>query len=209
MLGFLRRKNEDKQVKKFVSSSNKIKKIYKGSTLLYSAEPEVLFESNTPGTYIVNIPYDGNYEVICVGGGSGSSSHWGGSGAGFVGVLSLVKGSYTIIVAPDLNGNSLSPTPTTAFGIIAGTSTRQDSVNGVGGVLNITNANVVSYTLATNGQNGSKKYIGTEKVKLKTREIYRNGATGVYGGYGYGGPTTKGTGGASRGGAGYVKISEI
>lgn len=87
----------------------KIGKIYKGSQLLYTslAYPldTIVFEKTTAGTYNIALE-KGKYEVYCIAGGGGgwgykspsARASGGGSGSGFIGQISISKGSYEIIV---------------------------------------------------------------------------------------------------------------
>ena len=93
--------------------------------------PETIFESSTGGTYSVNIPTQGRYEITCVGGGGAAAMRgvyddkgygWGGgSGGAFKGIFELNAGSYTVVVgsannnttAQSGNTQTLNPTDTT------------------------------------------------------------------------------------------------
>ena len=107
-------------------ADKKVQKIYRGTELIQKAmlgsvsnpvwgeketvsKPEldaILFDENTAGTYSITIPITAKYEVTFIGAGGGCacthSSYYyaagGGSGAGFVGVVELPKGEYTISV---------------------------------------------------------------------------------------------------------------
>lgn len=93
--------------------------------------PETIFESSTGGSYSVNIPAQGRYEITCVGGGGAAAMRgvyddkgygWGGgSGGAFKGIFELNAGSYTVVVgsannnttAQSGNTQTLNPTDTT------------------------------------------------------------------------------------------------
>jgi hypothetical protein len=97
----------DTKIKELYLGSTKIKEAYLGSTPVYKSthyDPdEVVFESSTPGQYTLDLLDDGNYEVICIGGGGGGVDAdgrdvGGGSGAGFDCIFELTKGSYPITI---------------------------------------------------------------------------------------------------------------
>ena len=67
----------------------------------------VIFNSSTAGTYTVNIPVDGNYQIIAVGGGGEGGTYLNytmqvssyGYGGGYINVYAnLTSGSYTAVV---------------------------------------------------------------------------------------------------------------
>lgn len=195
--------------------STKIGQIYKGSTLIWSNDPydidEIVFESSTAGTYPVNITGDGLYEVYCIGGGGGgryytisepsfSFSHHtinvkhmmygGGSGSGFIGIININAGNYSVIV-----GNGGATGNKSAAGKDGGdsnigsliTSKAGKGANhggGTGGAVPTISTTAVSTTLNSKGNSGSKSY----------------GGASLYNGYGAGGNAI------SNGTAGYVKI---
>jgi hypothetical protein len=114
----------------------KINFIYKGSTLVYNKnyESSTIFESSTGGTYSVQIPATGVYEITVVGGGGAAAMRgvyddkgygWsGGSGGAFVGSILIPKGTYTVTVgkannnttAQSGNSQTLNPTDTGTYG---------------------------------------------------------------------------------------------
>lgn len=177
------------KIKDIYYGNIKIGKIYKGSTLLYTslAYPldTVLFESSTPGTSTVELE-KGIYEVYCIGGGGEgavdqvTNKKGGGSGAGYIGVVSLEKGSYIVTIGNGQGGNSSISNVVTAYG---GESSHH-FVEGKGGAMPTITATEISYTLKTAGNGGNS---------------LRGGAS-VYNGYGKGGDA------GDWGNSGYVKI---
>lgn len=76
---------------------------------------EVLFSQSISGTYYIEVETKGMYEISVVGGGGGgtgtissnsSASSAGASGSGFVGVIKLEKGVYSITVGAGGVGKS-------------------------------------------------------------------------------------------------------
>lgn len=167
-----------------------------------------------PGTYTVNIPESGNYDVVLVGGGAGGawgfdvyavrSTASGGSGAAFVGNIYIPAGTYTCTVgnggADAGNGGYGGAGGTTsingiisagggAYGAYATWGIRQQSV---GGTISV-NTTVNSATINSNGNNGTTAY-----------NDFSAGGASLYSGLGKGGdayPTY-----AVSGNAGYLSI---
>ena len=100
----------------------------------------ILFENSTPGTYTVNIPFTGDYEVTCVGAGGPAAMRgvyddkgygWGGgSGGAFKGVFTLAAGSYTVVVG-SANNNTTAQSGNTQTLNPSDTTTHDSSIDGV------------------------------------------------------------------------------
>ncbi len=100
----------------------------------------ILFENSTPGTYTVNIPFTGDYEITCVGGGGAAAMYGryddkgygrgGGSGGAVRGVFTLPAGTYDITVG-SANNNTIAQTSNTQYSQPVDTTTHDSSVNGV------------------------------------------------------------------------------
>lgn len=93
--------------------NTKIKKVFVGSTLVYTTNTptgQVIFESATPGSYMVTIPTSQNYNILLIGGGAGGfvntgSAHiGGGSGALIRGTTYINAGTYELIIGAGSNG---------------------------------------------------------------------------------------------------------
>ena len=198
-------------------------------------EPDqVIFEQSTAGTYSLDILADGQYEVYVIGGGAGGASlaykykqtvyfygevvASGGSGSGFIGIIRITQDTYTITVgaggAKDTSTNpSSNPTGkaggNSSIGSLItsyGASSHNVDTAGNGGNIPTISVEIISQTLNTKGNNGSKA------VNSKAGTISVNGGTSVYNNYGAGGSAT-GTANysstsatAKNGTAGYVKI---
>ena len=185
------------------------------------------FEYESAGTYTVEIPHDGEYELTVVGGGAGgafvySARFWdgaaaGGSGGGFIGVTHLTKGTYTVTVGAGGAGNfnNNSATSCTAgyggdskFGdiVTAGGATAptarynaETQTGSIGGTVRYDVSDFSSVSLSSNGNTG----YGSNQADGGT---YAGGAS-VYEGYGAGGQAAHGA--CKAGTAGYVKIKAV
>lgn len=119
-------------------------------------------EYTTPGTYTINIAYEGDYEIEMYGAGGGVAGHvytpWragynvyttvsGGSGAGFKGVVHLPHGAYTITVG--------------AYGVMGTFSSGSPNQGGNGGATSL--GNIISTGGGTGGSiiGGSASGSGT------------------------------------------------
>lgn len=200
----------------YIGGQGYIKKAYYGRKLVY--EIQSLFESGVAGTYTLFVDSDEVYEIaICGagggGGGSATSHSWmgdtGGSGAAFLGNVVLTRGTYTLIIGAggaggpssgsnagyggtgglsritDENGNVL----ITAGAGTGGSGTNDGGIVGQGGVLTMGTAQVISYTIQSNGVAGS------------TASILGNG----YGAAGYPVYHSNGTSGTN----GYIRIKYV
>lgn len=149
----------------------KIGKIYKGSQLLYTslAYPldTIVFEKTTAGTYNIALE-KGKYEVYCIAGGGGgwgykspsARASGGGSGSGFIGQISISKGSYEIIVGSggSSGSNSGGSGGSSALGNIVKTFGGSGSGNyPAGGAAPNVTASIISTTLNKAGNGGSHK----------------------------------------------------
>lgn len=179
-------------------------------------DPEtVLFESNTSGTYTLDIFGKGVYEIYCIGGGGGGATYGrpaasGGSGSGFIGEIKLPKGALTLTIGGGGNastkfyagsgGNSSIGDLVIAYGGGGAFAYTSDARVGVGGSIPIVNTEIIGEpTLHKAGNNGSGGSSLTDR--------YWN-TTSVYNGYGNGGsarsnPSSKN---ANPGSSGYIKI---
>jgi len=177
----------------------------------------VIFESSTPGTYAVDIPMTGDYNVWLVGGGSGSSVFYsrsvngmqrgggfgGGSGAYIHGNTELEKKSYTVTIGEGGLGNVTGNT-----GRAGGSSTLNGNIAG-GGQAHATNkvggggtyTIVSSGLIGTNGNTGKQNAYNAQSTYINS---WDTGGASVYKGYGAGGTTTSKRG--EYGKNGYVKI---
>ena len=100
----------------------------------------ILFENSTPGTYTVNIPFTGDYEVVCVGAGGPAAMRgvydekgygWGGgSGGALKGVFTLAAGSYTVVVG-SANNNTTAQSGNTQTLNPSDTTTHDSSIDNV------------------------------------------------------------------------------
>lgn len=173
-------------------------------------------EYTTAGTYALELGA-GEYDIEIVGGGGGgatatknSTGASGGSGAAFVGTVSLEQGIYAITVGKggangasyDYSGDaggasSISLNGTTLINAGGGGGGNTDSSGGSAGTLTL-NITPTSTTLQSNGKGGSGWYGGGTTANTAS----------VYGGYGYGGGGGSTQWGAGKaGGVGYVKIT--
>lgn len=203
-----------------------VRRVYKGSQLIWGYDPsEVIFQSSTPGTYIVDIATSGYYNVAVVGGGSGGAYVYsskfsdgrasGGSGAGFVGIVYLTAGVHTIKVGAGGSGKAYESNGQSSATSTAGEQSAIDSIivangggsakarirgasqtAGSGGTLSYDSSKVQSYSLAKNGNAGTTIY-----------ESNITGGASVYGGYGKGG--NAGNRYTTSGSNGYVLISSV
>lgn len=189
---------------------------------------QVVFESATAGTYDVELLENGNYEVYCIAGGSGglqlraggiSYSYGcasGGSGSGFIGVVTLEKGVYNIVVGEGGASQYKTTTNSTVYGTTGGNSSIGDAIvaygggaarvrvsytdtrAGTGGSTPTVTAEIVSTTLNTAGKSGSSNATGRANLA---------GGASVYEGYGQGGSTSLPVGSTGTNAvSGYVKI---
>lgn len=176
---------------------------------------ELIFESSTAGSYTVDLKATGNYEVYVIGGGAGSGTKisdykWytgGGSGAGFIGVVKLTKGSYSIQVGA---GGKIAKLADTTFA--GGSSKISDAIEayggksvtvgeaGTGGSKPTVNVPIISTTLNTAGKNGKQGQYYLDSTYYVT--VYCGAS--VYKGYGKGGQIDSEV--LNAGKAGYVKI---
>lgn len=100
----------------------------------------IMFENSTPGTYTVNIPFTGDYEITCVGAGGPAAMRgvyddkgygWGGgSGGAFKGVFTLAAGSYTVVVG-SANNNTTAQSGNTQTLNPSDTTTHDSSIDNV------------------------------------------------------------------------------
>ena len=174
------------------------------------------------GVYGFKIEFDGNYELTIIGAGGGGArvyydtsgmyytSSGGGSGACFSGVVALDKGYYEIKVGYRGGGNAstsggaigedsvLSKNGVaiiTAGGGAGGTAASGGGGSGgSGGVLDLSNATIVSSTINSNGNAGSHASVGGSAAGGLS--VFDNTNTG----YGAGGS------GGNAGVNGYFKI---
>ena len=107
-----------KKARLAVYNNKYLKQIYYGNKLVFQMN-KVIFESNTPGTYTINIPLAGYYSIQLVGGGGGGAhARWGvwnarytgGSAAYVSGNLYVPAGVYTVVVGGAGNGVSTADT---------------------------------------------------------------------------------------------------
>lgn len=208
--------NGSQKLKDIYIGGTKIKEIYNGSTLVYTGSQydvdEVVFESSTAGTYSLELLETGKYEVYCVGGGGGGNTYssgipprffssGGGSGGGFIGVINIVKSSYSIIVgnlgsrstsqqAGGTGGSSTIGSLIICSGGIGGRSNGFTPIGGSGGTVTL-NTTPVNVTLNSSGNTGGGN-TGTGTVL---------GGASLYNGYGKGGDSN-----SNNARAGYVKI---
>ena len=185
---------------------------------------QVVFESTVAGTYEVEMAQDGDYEVYCIGGGSGG--YWqgnsrrrlsGASGGGFIGIVEISKGIYNVTVGAGSNYRD------TSYGTNANggdSSINNIVIAGGGGGCAVTSSSytlaragnapilsttVIQETLNTSGNGGQYSEGGSYHTIIA-------GGASVYNGYGKGGnggstPGYGGDGGGIESGkAGYVKI---
>lgn len=151
----------------------------------------------TAGTYTINIPTTGFYDIVAIGGGAGGAWGYdvygikhtasGGSGAGFVGKIYISEGTYTAIVGsggtPAGNGGyGGAGGSTEIIGIIsagggaAGAyATWGNNIGSAGGVISVSTT-IQSYSLNSNGNSGSGTINATSA-----------GGTSLLNGYGKGG----------------------
>ena len=142
--------------------------------------PDPIFSSNAAGTYTIQLPLDGVYEIIISGAGAGShgggttsgtNKAWcntGGSGAGWAGTVRLTKQKLTLVVGAASTGNENAnassvklangTTIITAGGGLAGwsrnTGKTGDGEGGAGGTLTL-NLTAVSTQISANGNKGN------------------------------------------------------
>lgn len=190
---------------------------------------ELIFESSTPGTYEIELLATGIYEVYCIGGGAGSLrnnlsnskytfrqvSIAGGSGAGYIGRITLSEGVLSICVASGGIGQSFSNNSlnygvntgalaggTSSIGTFVSVgggkpgSTGRDQMNpSYGGEIPSVNVDEINTILRSGGNIGECQNRTTTSV---------SGGASVYENYGKGGDVI----GISpqNGSAGYVKI---
>lgn len=183
---------------------------------------QVIFESAVAGTYEVELLAKGKYEVYCIGGGGGGAHYGksgfgsrhasasGGSGSGFIGVVSLLNGSYNISVGTagaykgetypvrgSDGGDSYIDTLIIAYGGKGGYVPNLETnagTAGAGGAIPSVTAETTAVTINTQGNTGRKEYAsGSTNPNLA-------GGASVYSGYGAGGTS------GGNGTAGYVKI---
>lgn len=169
----------------------------------------------TAGTYTVNIPTSGIYDVVAIGGGAGGAWGYdvygirhtasGGSGAGFVGKIYIAAGTYTASVgaggAPAGNGgyggaggNTEIVGIISAGGGAAGAyATWGNQTGSAGGVMSISTA-VESSSLNVNGNSGSGAFNAASA-----------GGAGVLNGYGKGGDATLSS--SYYGSAGFLSLN--
>lgn len=183
---------------------------------------DTTYEYSEARDYTITLASAGNYEVSLIGGGgygSGSFAYpnpactaGGGSGAGFIGTITLAAGTYTITVGGNTrDGNRDTVLKDSSNNIIikaggggngSASSYSVSATGGAGGVLT-NNATVVgSPTLSTNGNAGGRNTSGGGAAPGNS--VYDNTITG----YGAGGRTSVYAGGAAgyAGVAGYFKL---
>lgn len=169
----------------------------KGDADLIESELSTNLVFATAGTYTVNIPTSGIYDVVAIGGGAGGAWGYdvygirhtasGGSGAGFVGKIYIAAGTYTAYVgaggAPAGNGgyggaggNTEIVGVISAGGGAAGAyATWGNQTGSAGGVMSISTS-VESSSLNVNGNSGSGALNAASA-----------GGVSVFNGYGKGG----------------------
>lgn len=183
---------------------------------------DTTYEYSEAGDYTITLASAGNYEVSLIGGGGYGAGNFvypnpactggGGSGAGFIGTITLSAGTYTVTVGGNSKtGNrdtvlkdSSNNVIITAGGGGNGTASSYNvsATGGAGGVLT-NNATVVgSPTLSTNGNAGGRNVSGSGAAPGNS--VYDNTTTG----YGAGGRTSVYNGGAAgyAGVPGYFKL---
>lgn len=198
------------KIKDIYFGKTKIGKIYRGSQLLYTslAYPldTVVFEKTAAGTYNVALE-KGKYEVYCIAGGAGGwgrfrpdrfESFGGGSGSGFIGIINMVKGTYSITVGKGggaRKGNPAEFGSNSSIGNLVITYGGQSNYyGGPGGATPTVNTMILQQTLNKSGNAGA---YGQATSKA--------GGAAVYMSYGKGGDGR--SIGSSQGGyTGYVKI---
>lgn len=218
------------------SGDKKVYYVYKGKRLVWRdkkySKGETVFESSVGGTYTLNLPDYGTYDVILVGGGGAAWMQGvyddrgylatGGSGAAYVGRLRINAGTYTISVGKTVNNTTpqiyntqnCPPPDSTVYnseisGVITvggGKTASSRSSAGAGGTAPILYVEAISTTLSVGGNSGASGSGG----KGSGANYTHNGGASVYEGYG------KGQGGSTseyagrrywiNGTDGYVKI---
>lgn len=198
------------KIKDIYFGKTKIGKIYKGSQLLYTSLvyplDTVIFEQTAAGTYSVALE-KGKYEVYCIAGGAGGSgidilsasfaSYGGGSGSGFIGIINMAKGTYSITVG---KGGEARQINLGEFGsnssigdLIITYGGQSDYNSGPGGAAPTVNTAILQQTLNTPGNTGA--------CVESTSSV---GGAAVYMSYGKGGDGSSVA--AENGHTGYVKI---
>lgn len=188
---------------------------------------QTLLDTDTAGTYTLDLEA-GDYEIAVVGAGGGGSRATknslgasGGSGAAFVGIVTLAAGSYEIVVGAAGVGSGASggvngadgtasyikatvgSMTTTIVNAGAGGGGVRDTSGGTAGTISTTTGSamtVCSETIKSNGNAGVGYYGGGSTSNTAS----------VYDGYGFGGAggwTQYGEGVA--GGNGYVRIKTL
>jgi hypothetical protein len=188
---------------------------------------ETFLDTDTAGTYTLDLEA-GDYEIIVVGAGGGGSRATknslgasGGSGAAFVGIVTLAAGSYEIVVGAagvgsgasgGVNGTAgtasyikatVGSMTTTIVNAGAGGGGVRDTSGGTAGTISITTGSAMtvrSETINSNGNAGVGYYGGGSTSYTAS----------VYDGYGFGGAggwTQYGEGVA--GANGYVRIKTL
>lgn len=200
-----------------------IPRIYYGDKLVHE-NPGIIFESSTPGTYTVKIPYTGNYSIIIVGAGSGGSAEMqtdqstfvararaaGASGAYVHGIKAITAGTYTIVVGRGTEGKYGINTAvqagdagsSSAFGEVAGGG-KTGIAKCIAAISDpVASSGGVAVTVLT-GEDGNAGSISKDAFG----QGVVTGGESKYGGYGAGGSIDGMT--AAKGGDGYVKISAV
>lgn len=196
-------------------SDQKVARVYKGSDLVWGYAPgEIIFESDTPGTYNLYIKCRCKISIVLVGGGGGAAyciddfgyhgGKRGGSGSVVTGTISVPAGNYVVNVSQfgpgktqrETTVSAADATPSSFGGISAGggggaKNVFHDAYNdrgtpGLGGKYNIPSQYSSTLT-GTNGVQGS--------------------TASTYGSYGGGGAISNNQ--AQDGQHGYVKIVAI
>lgn len=205
------------EIKDVYCGDTKIESIYLGTEQVYTGETcpytpdQVIFEQSTAGTYSLDILADGQYEVYCIGGGAGGVKYTGGgrmfcasggSGAGFIGIIEIVKNTYTITVG--VGGTKNTSTSSSVGGggnssisslVIAYAAGNHDAnTAGPAGAIPTINTTIISQTLNRAGNKGSTSSGST-----------CSGGVSVYSNYGKGGNSGLQSA-ITNGTAGYVKI---
>lgn len=201
--------------------TTEIVKAYAGTSLLYqksTSSPyeidEVVFQRSTSGTETLNLLATGKYEVYCIAGGGGAVALsggffavgcGGGSGSGFVGVIRMSQGNYTLTVG--VGGTGVTSSSQTAKGETGGDSSIGSLIishGGEGGKLSSgTSSGGTAPTITATVISSSVNRAGYSNNGSADTNY---GGQSVYGGYGKGGDYLVNGGGVSNGVSGFVKI---
>lgn len=192
---------------------------------------KTIFENSTPGQYSLFMDMSANYIVQIFGAGGGAAgggynNYWhgigGSSGAGFIGLITIPSGTYTVTVGKGGNGaaaNGYSGGANYSVGSDGGNSSigslivagggkgarysYDSNIQGEVGTMSI-NATIISTTKNSSGNKGESVGNGSAaKSYLGGTSVYNNTTTG----YGAGGSGTSCSASDAKNGLdGYVKI---